>query len=711
MSLELDAPIQFVKGVGPKRSRELNTHGISTVEDLLRYPPFRYEDRTNFSLITNLVLGEEALVSGVVSTAGQYSSRRRRFKVLEVVISDSSGSLPVKFFNQPYLRETLKKGTCVILFGIPRMDSYSGLLSLLNPELEVLTSDQDLTVHMGRIVPVYRRIGSISTRQMRTILFQLLNLMDSGIRDPLPDKIREKWKFPGLYDAFWELHFPCTETDQPIDQLVQDLKTASTPSRRRFIFEEFFSFQIGLELLRAKRTTLSKKRKITLSKNVRDRIKSILPFHPTNSQKRVVKEIIDDLRSSRVMYRLLQGDVGSGKTIVALQAVVVIMENGFQAALMAPTEILAEQHFKGISRFLENTPYRTVLLTGSVKNKEKKKILSEAASGDLDLIVGTHALIQDNVKFSNLGLVVVDEQHRFGVVQRSQLTEKGERTDTLVMTATPIPRSLALTAYGDLDLSILDELPPGRKPVSTVIKTEKSRQEVYTVLDRELRKGCQIFIVYPLVDESEKIDIRAASVMAEQLQNQVFRDYRIGLIHGKLSSDQKEKLMNDFAEGEINVLVATTVVEVGIDVPNATVMMVENAERFGLSQLHQLRGRIGRGQFPGLCILMVGSVKTQEAYQRLNIMRKSSDGFEIAEKDLEIRGPGEFLGTRQSGLPAFRFGNIVRDQKWLQVARNESEIYLEDLFEKVKSRGQTKSAILDRLLVRWKQRYSFFEVG
>jgi ATP-dependent DNA helicase RecG len=391
---------------------------------------------------------------------------------------------------------------------------------------------------------------------------------------------------------------------------------------------------------------------------------------------------------------------------------IVAIENGFQTALMVPTEILAEQHFETVAKYLKGTPYRCALLVGSMNNAEKQQVLLQASLGELDLIVGTHALIQKNVRFLDLGLVIVDEQHRFGVSQRSHLIGKGQAPDILVMTATPIPRSLALTVYGDLDLSVLDELPPGRKPVKTVVKTEKSREEVYKAIRQEVRKGRQAFIVFPLVDESEKLDIRAATIGVEKLQKEIFPELVIGLIHGRLDSNEKDRLINDFVAGRIQILAATTVIEVGIDIPNATIMMIENAERFGLSQLHQLRGRIGRGQFPGTCILMVDSIRSQDAMKRLDIMRKSSDGFEIAEKDLEIRGPGEFLGTRQSGVPAFRFANIVRDRKWLELARNESEKYLDEVIEQLSSqKGLDRSKILSQLLGQWKRRYQFLGTG
>jgi ATP-dependent DNA helicase RecG len=473
------------------------------------------------------------------------------------------------------------------------------------------------------------------------------------------------------------------------------------------MFEEFFFFQVGLQIIRTKRRFVPKALRPKLNDKISQRVRSILPFRPTQAQERVLKEIVEDLCSQRTMNRLLQGDVGSGKTIVAIQAIVLVIENGYQAALMAPTELLAEQHYRNVLNYFKETPYEIAILTSKVQGRERARILGRMESGEVDLIVGTHALIQQGVRFKTLGFVVIDEQHRFGVVQRSQLMAKGSRPDTLVMTATPIPRSLALTVYGDLDLSVLDELPPGRVAVKTVLKTERSRMEVYSVLRQRLKQGHQIYIVYPLVEESEKVDLRAASEMSEHLQKEVFPTYRVGLMHGQLPSSEKEELMSSFRKRQVHILVSTTVIEVGIDVPNASVIVVEHAERFGLSQLHQLRGRIGRGTHPSLCILLVDRVKSKEAYKRLDIMRRSNDGFVIAEKDLEIRGPGEFAGTRQSGIPDFRFGNIVRDRKFLELARWEAEGYLRERL----GTGQDDREELALLANKWKSRYGLFEVG
>ena len=681
--------------------------GINTAEDLLKYKPFRYENRTHFKGIREIEAGSEVVIQGEITYVGEVSTRRKRVRIFEMIVTDETGSVPVKFFNQPYLSKVLERGQQVILFGVPRIDSYSRGLAFANPEYEILLPGADLTIHTGRIVPIYRRVDRITTRGLRQIIFKLIQMLGNAIDDPLPREFLDKYAFPSRAEAFQWVHFPLLPESVEPRSFLEDLAASRTAAQQRFIFEEFFLFQLGLQIVRRRRDFVPKTREIQIGDGIRNRIKEVLPFHPTGAQKRVLKEIVDDLTSERSMNRLLQGDVGSGKTVVAVQALIVVIENGYQAALMAPTEILAEQHYRGIRRMLQATPYRISYLSNKVKGKERREILDEAKAGEIDLMIGTHALIQEAVEFKNLGFAVIDEQHRFGVLQRAQLMEKGGSPDTLVMTATPIPRSLALTVYGDLDVSLLDELPPGRQPIKTVLKTEQSRQEVYSVLRRELERGRQAYIVYPLIEESEKLDLRAATEMSEELQANAMAGFRVGLMHGRLSAMEKDALMDQFLAGEIDVLVSTTVIEVGIDVPNATLMVVEHAERFGLSQLHQLRGRIGRGEHSSLCILMVDRVSSKEAYERLDIMRSTNDGFKIAERDLEIRGPGEFTGTRQSGLPGFRFGNIVRDRQLLEMARQEAERYLKRL---VRNSADPR-AELARVAESWKQHYGLYEVG
>lgn len=707
MPIKLDTPVRFVKGVGPRRAEMLSRAGIHSVEDLLKYKPFRYEDRTNFKTIAELRPDEEAVIQAKVAVTGTYATPVKRMQIFEMMVSDSSGSLAVKFFNQAYLERVFKKGQEVILFGAPRRDSYSLEVVLINPDYEIIDSSLDRSIHTGRIVPVYRKIGQLSTKILRQIIFQLLQDLVSQVEEPLPADLLQQYGFPDRRRGFLEVHFPECPQEKVRAIFLRELEENRTSAQRRFIFEEFFLFQLGLQVMKKQRHVIPKTRTITIHERVREIVKSILPFHPTAAQKRVLKEIVDDLCGPCVMSRLLQGDVGSGKTIVALQAMIVVIENGYQAALMAPTEILAEQHQRNLSQYLDHTPYRVCLLTGSVKGKRRKSILSEIAAGEINLVIGTHALIQASVAFKDLALIVVDEQHRFGVVQRSQLMEKGERPDTLVMTATPIPRTLALTLYGDLDLSIIDEMPPGRKPIRTLVKSAADREQVYRFLRDEVKKGRQAYVVYPLIEESEKVDLKAATEMAENLQD-IFPEYVVGLMHGRLKADRKEELMSRFKAGKIHILVSTTVVEVGIDVPNATVMVVEHAERFGLSQLHQLRGRIGRGAHASVCILVADRVSSREAYERLQIMRRTNDGFKIAEKDLELRGPGQFLGTRQSGLPEFLFGNIVRDRELLEAAREEAEGFLAQY---VKAAGRPEQEILSRIATLWKERYGLYNVG
>ncbi len=707
MAVQLDTSVQFVKGVGPARAEMFARAGIRTVEDLLNYKPFRYEDRSNYKKVSELAAGEDALVEGVILVTGDYTTPMKGVKIFEIMIQDSSGSLSVKFFNQSYLSRVLRKGQRLILFGVPRRDDYSMDLALINPEWELVDSASDAQVHSGRIVPIYRRVGKLTTRMLRGILFRVLADLGSEVADPLPPGLRQKHGFLDRFSALQEVHFPTVPPGEDRESFWRRLESSQTEAHRRLIFEEFFLFQTGLQLIRRQREVLPKSRVMRTSDLLRQALKSVLPFRPSSAQKRVLKEIVDDLCSTKVMSRLLHGDVGSGKTIVALQAMVVGIENGYQSALMAPTEILAEQHFRTFESYLENTSYEVVLLTSRVKGKKRKAVLARIESGEVDLVIGTHALIEQQVEFKDLALVVIDEQHRFGVLQRSQLMAKGGRPDTLVMTATPIPRSLALTVYGDLDLSVLDEMPPGRQPVRTVVKSERSRQEVYDLIRSELKRDRQAFIVYPLIEESQKLDLRAAKAMAEHLQQEVFQEFRVGLIHGRLKAEEKEELMSELREGRIQVLVSTTVVEVGIDLPNASVMAIEHAERFGLSQLHQLRGRIGRGRHPGICILMTEGARSEAAYQRLEIMRRTSDGFKIAEKDLEIRGPGEFVGTRQSGLPEFRFGNIVRDRGALELAAVEARQVLSEMLRET----EEPEVLMNELVGQWRERYGLYVVG
>jgi ATP-dependent DNA helicase RecG len=566
MAINLDTPARYLKGVGPRRARILEDAGIRTAGDLLRYLPFRYEDRSRFLEIGSLRAEQEAVIQTTVLVSGGYTTSRQGIKIFEVVVRDRSGSMSVKFFNQQYLAKVFKRGQTVVFFGIPRFDKFSHSLSMLNPDFEIVGEGTDPTLHTGRIVPIYRRIEELSTRILRQIIFKLLEDLEPDLADPLPEDLRRRWHFPGLSESFQQVHFPDGGSPEENNALLAELARHRTPAFRRLIFEEFFLFQRGLQLNRRHRDSVSKDHRITIDDRVRDRLKSLLPFHLTAAQKRVLKEIVDDLRAPRPMSRLLQGDVGSGKTIVALLSAAVTIENGFQVCLMAPTELLAEQHYRTSTRILEAAGYRVALLTSAAKKRDREKLLARLSEGEVDLLVGTHALIQETVEFQKLALAIIDEQHRFGVLQRSELMRKGARPDTLVMTATPIPRSLALTVYGDLDVSVLDELPPGRQPVKTVIKGEQSREEVYQVIRQHLERGRQAYIVYPLIEESAKVDLKAAREMAEHLSQDIFPDYRVGLMHGRLKSKDKDELMEQFLTGSVRILVSTTVIEVGIDV-------------------------------------------------------------------------------------------------------------------------------------------------
>lgn len=547
-----------------------------------------------------------------------------------------------------------------------------------NPEEDAEEAAEDAAddpalaaIHVGRRVPVYRKLGEFRSKRLREIMHAVLELVpDEAITETLPEDLRARQHLISRAEALRRIHFP-TE-----DVPLADYERARSLAHLRLIFEEFFWVALALALKRGERIKEPKGAVIEITDRVRHSLAAVLPFQLTGAQERVVKRIFDDMQSDAPMNRLLQGDVGSGKTIVALQAMLAAMENGYQAALMAPTEILAEQHARNIKRLLASTPYRVELLTGSLRAAEKRRLHKDAAAGEIHAVIGTHALIQESVAFDKLGLIVIDEQHRFGVLQRAELRSRGFHPDVLVMTATPIPRSLAMTAYGDLDVSVIDELPPGRTPIKTVVVGEDQRGGVYKGVEREIRAGRQGYIVYPLVEESEKMDLKDATRMYEQLRDRVFPHFSIGLLHGKLKSAEKEDAMRRFVSGETQLLVATTVVEVGVDVPNASVMVIEHAERFGLSQLHQLRGRVGRGAEKSFCVLLASDKQTSVARERLGIMEETSDGFRIAEKDLEIRGPGEVMGTRQSGLPTFRIGNLVRDVQILEEARREADYCL-----------------------------------
>jgi ATP-dependent DNA helicase RecG len=668
----LQSPLQFLKGVGPRRAAEFRRAGLETVEDLLHRFPFRYEDRAAFTAIAALQPGQVASVAGEVVTTTVHPTRRRGFKIFEMLVRDASGVAKAVYFNQPFMLDVFHPGQQVILFGKAELLGTHGT-QIKNPQYEIVQQEpgpdaapEDMTPHMGRIVPVYEKLGTMSAKQQRSIVFGALEKLPRELPDPLPADIRARRRLPDVVPALHAIHFP--EPGEP----VAVANAFRTPAQVRVIFEEFFLFQLGLQLRRRALGEERKPHRIAINDGIRESVRKILPFKLTPGQREAIKEIVDDLVRPAPMNRLLQGDVGSGKTIVALMAAIVAMENGAQVAFMAPTEILADQHYITIRTLLERSRFRVASLTGSTPARRKREIGAELQSGAINMVIGTHALVEGPVGFGKLGLVIIDEQHRFGVMQRAKLREKGLLPDVLVMTATPIPRTLALTAYGDLDVSVIRDMPPGRKPIQTTARPESRRQDVYDFLRKQVEQGRQAYVIYPLIEESEKIDVKAATAMADHLANDVFPEFRVALLHGRLKQDAKDHVMQGFLRREYDILVSTTVVEVGVDVPNATVMVVEHAERFGLSQLHQLRGRVGRSEHQSWCILLYQHPLSEDAGQRLRAITSTTDGFVLAEKDLELRGPGDFFGTRQSGAPLLRVGDLVRDFSIMEEARQDA---------------------------------------
>src|SRR5213596_1014325 len=632
--LRLDSDVQYVKGVGPRRAGLLASRDIRTVQDLLLHLPKSYQDRAHFIPLSGLKIGQDAAVHARV-----YRSRviqtRTRGRILDVILTDGSSFVHAKWFHGAYLQtREFSAGREVVLFGRVDFDRYESKFVFFNPEFELLDEGEDsASLDIGRYAPVYEEVGGITSRQLRHIIAAALADLAKDINDPLPEEILKAHGFPDLRTCLERVHFP--ERDDELTMLNQ----RRSPYHRRLIFEEFFL----LELIFALRRIQSRSRegvRFETSERIRQQVKMILPFHPTTAQKRVLKEIVDDLKAPYPMVRLLQGDVGSGKTIVAFEAIVIAVSNGYQTALMAPTEILAEQHYINAKRILDPLGYRLCVVRRGVKKAERQELLEKIASAEIQVIIGTHALIEEHTVFNKLGLVVVDEQHRFGVIQRLQLMAKGENPNTLVMTATPIPRTLAMTLYGDLDLSVIDEMPPGRSPIRTVHVMERDAERVYEMIRSELKQGHQAYVVYPVIEESEKIDLKSATEGFKKL-SAIFAGYRVALLHGRLKSEQKEQTMAAFAAGESHVLVSTTVIEVGVDVANATIMLIQHAERFGLAQLHQLRGRVGRGSHRSLCVLKTSHRLSDTARERIRAMVSTTDGFRLAEVDLQLRGPGE----------------------------------------------------------------------
>jgi ATP-dependent DNA helicase RecG len=709
MSEGLQTDVRMLKGVGPQRAELLAKRGIHTLEDLLGYLPFRYEDRIHFSQIKDLRPGNVYTLRVRVASGSAVRGMRRGDAIYHLLVKDETGlSLACKFFHGGYLEGRLKSGQLMVMHGKVEVDRLRpARMEMVNPQFELLSDDADGqaadSTEVGRIVPVYEAIGTFGTRAIRRATYAALQHVDPNLPDLLPASIRTRMNFPQRRDAVIQTHFP------PPDSALDALNRFRSPAQQRLIFEEFFFYQLSMAL---NRRVQRKENAIAFhvrEDRVRAALKRILPFKPTPAQKRVLAEIAADFEKPVPMNRLLQGDVGSGKTIVALQAAVIAIENGCQAALMAPTEILAVQHFLSARFILEKAGYQIELLISGLKPSEKSAARERIAGGEAQLVVGTHALIEDDVVFSRLGFVAIDEQHRFGVLQRKKLMDKaathGHAPHVLVLTATPIPRTLSLTLYGDLDVSVIDELPPGRTPIETHMTTESRLAGVWESLRREIAAGRQGYIVYPVIEES-KLELKAAMEEYQRLSKDVFPKLKLGLLHGRLSSEEKDAVMQAFRNNETQILVATTVIEVGVDVPNATVMVIEHAERFGLAQLHQLRGRIGRGAHKSHCVLIAPGRMTDEARARLETMVRTNNGFEIAEADLEIRGPGEFFGTRQSGEMGFHVANPLRDKEFLETARKEAFSLAEDA-----ARKDELKQTLRALPSTWQRRYHLARIG
>jgi ATP-dependent DNA helicase RecG len=736
--LEPSTPVQYVKGIGPRLAEILAAKGLNTVDDLLHYLPFRYEDRLNPRSVAELRAGEMATVIAEVRNSGLF--RTRRMPIFQLTVGQGRNRLKCLWFNATYLQNRFQAGQMVALYGKVEQDR-DGDLQIIQPQFEILgdiyeeggADDAEkkaaASLEIGRIVPIYESTGQgkLTPRWFRRIIRTALDHLGPDSPDPIPAAVRAHLNLISPREALWKVHWP------DAGESFADLQTSRTPAHIRLIFDELFFVELGLELKRREqraRTGIA----FHIESGVRESIKKILPFHPTAAQKRVLKEIATDMQTPFPMRRLLQGDVGSGKTIVAFEAAIIAIENGYQVALMAPTEILAQQHYFSARQILEKAGYRIVLLTGSLEQDRKRAVRRHIAQGNAQLIIGTHALIQESVEFEKLGLVIVDEQHRFGVMQRLKLMQKeGDHVgraflpahegggqecpphtspaepDVLVMTATPIPRTLALTLYGDLDVSVLDELPPGRTPVVTRSVPDESADKVWDFVRKQIAAGHQAYVVYPVIEESEERELKAAQQMFRQLRDRIFPSLHVGLLHGRLDPDEKEHVMREFQRGELNILVATTVIEVGVDVPNAAVMVIEHADRFGLAQLHQLRGRIGRGAAKSYCILMHGEKVSEEGQRRLDAMVRTHDGFQIAELDLELRGPGEFFGTKQAGLPSFRVANIIRDRQLLEAAKREAAFVLSGPNQEI-SREEINRA-LKHMRERWALSYGLVEVG
>lgn len=669
--LNLESSIESLCGVGKVRASILRKAGINTIGSLLCLLPFRYEDRSNPLPLNSLSMGETASVSGKVLSTSLRRLNKRGMTIFEAIIGDGKGTLWVIWFNQPFLKKTIVSGKTVFLYGKVSLFQTGRRFSLQmeNPDYEIMEDEEEST-HAGRIIPIYRKLSSIGSRTLRSII---KNALDSlvEIPEPLPQDLIKRLGFPSRHDAIAYSHFP------PDGTVLNDLQNFSTPFQKRLIFEEFLLAQVVFALRKKAIKESPGAIQLKTSREMGQKLRQMLPFHLTPSQKRVMREMVDDVTSKKPMYRLLQGDVGCGKTIIAVLISAIAVLNGYQCAIMAPTEILARQEFDVFNNLMQKIGMKSAFLSGSVKGKKREPILNGLSDGSIPVVVGTHALFQEGVRFKNLCFIVVDEQHRFGVIQRKNLIKKGAMPHVLVMSATPIPRTLALSAFGDLEISTIEDMPPGRVSIKTYLRSEASIEKVFTFIKREIAKKHQSFLIYPLVEEMSESEKRSAVKEASDLSKGTFKDYRVGLIHGRMDWEDKAKIMDNFRLGFLDILVSTTVVEVGVDIPGATVMVVFHAEMFGLAQIHQLRGRVGRNSIQSHCILIHSKNSSMEAIERLSLLENLSNGFEVAEADLKLRGAGEFFGIRQSGGAGFRIANPIRDIELLQIAHKEANYLIE----------------------------------
>ena len=691
----LFSDVQFLKGVGPRRAEVLAENGIYTIFDLFLYTPRKYVDRTQITAMKDVSEGMQVTVLGKVSAAGPVrGGRRNRFVT---IIEDQTGYVELVWFQKyRYLENIFKEGDIVIASG---KISYFNGISLAHPEFEIIDSIDEEPIHTGRIIPIYPenmafRQNGLTSRGLRRIIKPALDTLAGLPCETLPESGRREYGLIDLTRAIRQVHFPDT-------QEMADM------GRQRLSFEELFHLELILVGRQKKRHSKTDGIELQPPRKHGRELLGKLGFSLTGAQKKVLREIYGDMAAKYQMNRLLQGDVGSGKTIVAVLAMLGAVESGYQAAIMAPTEILAEQHYFSVSELLQPVGIPVKLLTGSVKGRGRKEAFADVESGECPVVIGTHALIEKKVKFAKLGFVVIDEQHRFGVMQRATLQSKGRNPDILVMTATPIPRTLAMTVYGDLDISVIDEMPPGRIPIVTRYVAEDKRSEMYQFIRKQVGEGRSAYIVYPLVEETEKSDLAAATQAFEQLKQEIFPDLRLGLLHGRMKSQQKQSTMAAFKNRDIEIMVATTVVEVGVDVPQATIMVIEHAERFGLSQLHQLRGRVGRSGIQSYCFLLTGERCSEDAQKRIDVVTSTTDGFKIAEADLELRGPGEILGTRQHGIPELRVARIT-DSRLVTLARRLAYDIVNDDPSLAKPENQQLKIILRK---RLGGRLKFAKVG